>query len=172
MVLFAMYTCGYLLWGYVGSSILGVLGVESSKSSEETLSWEEMEKEMAISEKETVLFEDLSPLQNNVKQMGYISPISWRIPVFEEEDALRQWMKLSVEGEAKELLGSYGSGEIGNLQVNTNLIQCIEVYFSNDIPVPAELSEEEGLLFRLKLFHRYKTTCLEDNGLYYTLKSK
>ena len=52
------------------------------------------------------------------------------------------------------------------------LIQCIEVYFSNDIPVPAELSEEEGVLFRLKLFHRYKTTCLEDNGLYYTLKSK
>lgn len=101
-----------------------------------------------------------------------MSPIAWKVPVFEEEDALRQWMKLSVEGEAKELLGSYGSDDIGSLQVNMNLIQCIEVYFSNDIPVLAELSEEERLLFRLKLFHRYKTTCIEDNGLYYILSSQ
>ncbi len=127
VVLFAMYTCGYLLWSYVGPSILTIFGVGFSKSSDETLSWDEMEKEIAISEKDIKLFEDQSSLQDNVKRMGYVPSIPWVVPVFKEKDALRQWMKLSIEGEAREQFEGYEKSEIHGLALNTELIQCIEV---------------------------------------------
>lgn len=165
-VLFMAYTCVYLLGTSVYDSILSYLGIAPTVQ-EETLNWDDMEKEITSSAGSGAEF--------NRNGSGEISSakhiLAWKTPIYDDQNAQHQMLKLLAETEAMNQLRSFNIANMDEVTLNTKLLACIEDFFSKDLNMPESLSEDERLFLETKLFKTHKSLCAEQYGFYFYPKS-